>query len=246
MTAPAASFEFTGAFANLGRAPGHVEKVRSSMAKIVNGLPGGPVILGLNEIDEGDITKPSDHDLLRQYFRKDDGWTLTHMTSREPILLRDLKRIRHLSGRRMGAPGVKHQTPPRPLNRIVVPTGDGLPDLAVLCFHYAAGVHNGDRPAHVKAELTAGYTHMEGVEKSMSDRQRKAGRHLLKLSDRNWRAYQPPAGEHVVAHDPHTPDFITLDPEAGWHIDVRDRGSINLDIEALHNCEWVTIRLTRV
>lgn len=231
-------------FANVGRGK-PVTAVRATMLTIRRQLRrrGKAIVLGLNEIDEGDKTKPSDHKLLRHYFSRRRGWTRTHMTTREPIVLHGLKRLRRHSRSVRGCPGLERQTPGRTWQLTVVPLGKDEPDLAVICGHPPAGARNGDRAPETKKALEERYREMQDAEDELLDQQRKAGRHIITLADRNWRDYKAPGRARIVVNE--GPDFITVEAAKGWQFDVVDEGHEPLSIEALHDLLWAVVTFTK-
>lgn len=223
------------AFANLGRAK-HVEQVKSSMLTIRDTLDRfGAAVLCLNEIDEGDKTKPDDHTLLRRYFRFRGGWRKAHMRRRDPILALDLALRQRRWFRAAG--GVPHQSPARQINEAVHRQPDG-PDVAVITGHYPAGAYNGQRPERIRAALLAGYDRMLTIHRERIKHHHRAGRHVVWAMDCNWRAF--PAlhrAEVQLAH--HGPDYIRAIPAPGWTVSEGRGGEVHLDIEALHHLLWV-------
>lgn len=232
------SYTVTAAHANLGRAR-NVRPVRESMTEIREALSSipGPVILGLNEIDEGDKTHPTDHALLRQEFTEPRGWIRTRMSTREPILLHGIKPVRSYTHH--ASPGVPHQSPARGWQEDSLRPEPKLALLNVLCGHPPAGARNGRRPEHVRAELEHAYTLMETEEQRLLEKRHAAGHNVLMLADRNWRAFKPTHGQ-IVSH--HGPDFITVFPAEGWRVVVEDKGWHPLSIEKLHGMSWVRLR----
>jgi len=238
------AYSLTVGHANLGRAR-TVTPVRESMDTIRHLLEqhAGPVVLGLNEIDEGDKTRPTDHQLLRETFTH--GWQRTQMSKREPILLHGIK-VRQPWRRRSykAAPGVTHQSPSRSWQVDVVTPAKGCPPVAVLCGHYPAGARNGQRNPHVHDELEAAYVKMQAAEKRLIAAHLAAGRQVVILADRNWRGYRPGAGGHIAAH--HGPDFISVFPAAGWRLHVADESWHPLSIEKLHGLSVAGLRFESV
>lgn len=221
------------AFANLGRA-NRVGPVISSMETIRDHLETVPTaVLFLNEIDEGDETKPDDHTLLKRIFT---GWVRAHFRRKDPILSRGLKQTHRRWFR--AAPGVPHQSPARQINESIIPSDNqDRPDVAVITGHYPAGAFNGERPAKVKAQLMEGYLNMQAIHAARIQVHHRAGRHVVWGMDCNNRKFPELHRAEVQLHH-HGPDYLRAIPAPGWSVTVHHSGAVHLDIEALHELLW--------
>lgn len=224
---------------NFGRAK-RVSSVTSTMVEIRNRLAKfDSAVLFCQEIDEGDKTKPADHALLRSIF---SSWTRAHMARHDPILSRGVKQRRRRWFR--ASPGVKHQGPARQVNESRIRTAKGEPDVVLLGGHYHAGVHNGDRPAKIKAELEAGYDRMLAIHRERILEHHAASRHVIWGMDTNWRDFpRLHRSEVSVAH--HGPDYLRAIPAPGYAVLVTERGELHNDIESMHACLFAVIEFTK-
>lgn len=227
------------AFANLGRAA-NVGQVWSSIVKIRDFLLqfGHAIVLGLNEIDEGDQGY-NDHQLVRRGFTRKSGWHRSLMTKREPILTHGLRVTwRHWV---RACAGLAHQTPGRSVQETIEDLGDGQPELATLCLHDPAGAYNGHRPSRIKAILLRLYAQVVETEEQRIDRHHKAGRHVVVLADRNSRRYRATGHPRaVVVHAPGSPDYIVVIPAPGWTWITEDHDVEPLFVERIHGLLWVS------
>lgn len=225
------------AVGNFGRAK-RVGQVVSSMRRVAEklrllGRRAGAVLF-CNEIDEGDKTRPSDHNLLRDIFKT---WVRAHMGRKDPILTLGLKQRKRRWFK--AAPGVPHQSPSRQINESVIPAKKkGEPATVLLGGHYPAGAYNGERPEAIRRMLVAGYDSMQALHAARIQEHHRAGNHVVWGMDCNNRHFDRlHRAEVQVAH--HGPDYIRVVPAPGWVFVVDDHGEIPMDIEKLHPCLWV-------
>jgi hypothetical protein len=237
------------AFANLGRAPS-VVPVRQSINRIARHLDDAPdtepvaTVLGLVEIDEGDKTDPTDHELLSWRLRKDEGWRRKWFRSGEPMFFKNTPSRRSLAERINVGLSVAHWLPFRHLNSIVIPTGDGQPDLVVINQHYPLADHQLlGRPQSLRVKMAAAYKRQKRLENKTVAKHHAAGRHVALLADRNVGNYWPRDGEVVAAHK--GVDWITVLPADGWTVRVLSNSVAPLRIEAFHPLLTTTVRFVK-
>lgn len=221
-------------FANLGRGDvAHTMAAVDVIAKRMNALTADrPGMLFLNEVDEAD--QANEHGLINTALRP---WDSAWWDTREPLMHTGLMVVRERSW--AAAPGVAHQSPARRIHEVVFDGGHD-PDLVALGGHYPAGAHNGQRPVLAKTALLGGYSLMTTREAARTRHHHRAGRHVLKAMDRNWRG-APKIHPHEGIVRRHGPDDIRVLPARGWEVVRVTQGSDELGIETLHRLEWAVL-----
>lgn len=227
------------AVANLGRTK-KAATVRASMLIIRKHIGTRRAVLGLVEMDEGDKTKPTDHQLLGKVFTRLRRWRKTWMPKREPILSHKIRPRRTLGRSIHAANGVPHLSPSRTWQESVYPTADGL--VHVICGHYnIAKVHKTANKERAR-ELADGYERQQLAEQSLVTHALAqpgvAG--VVILADRNDRAYKHLHPREVtVAH--HGLDYITAIPAKGHKVTHSKADVVGLTIEPFHKMLGATI-----
>jgi hypothetical protein len=226
----------TVGFANVGRAD-NADQVRTALQRIKDRLAGyDHRALLLNEIDEGDETSPSDHELVDQkyggYAKPNPPWT-----SREPILTKGLT-VKWTQSHH-GGNGVPNQSPARQLHEVIV-DGFNEPDIALLGAHYPAGAHNGDRPPDVRDQLLHEYGKLQDKHKARLKHHLAEGRHVVWGMDCNWTDF-PGLHDREKTMRHYKPDYIRAVPAQGWSVTKENGGQVDLPIEDLHKLQWAVI-----
>ena len=233
---------------NVGRKAG-VALTRSYLEAVRNGVPQGRhlTVIFFQEIGEGDLPGVDEHQLLRDVFRRADGWHLAAMGTREPIAWRAKVGDWHPVGPveiDHAMKGLAHQTPGRTVQNLLL--GDATSDrlASFIGAHPPAGAWNGHRAPGIKRILLAGWARVFAVTQTTMRLALDVGADVFVAQDTNRRRIPKWLRRQVDAVARRVIDRIAAVAGRGRRAKVTDTGEIHNPFEGLHPCRWAayTIR----